>query len=126
MNLIDCMVVEDKGRLCFSFDSVSVPVPPHASKVKGLTPPPAHVKLGIRPTQISVSHEPTGDEDLQAEVYVLEPLGGLSILTIKLGSNRVRIRVSAGFSAQIGDPVCVRMNPDKIRVFHASSGQRLV
>ncbi|MDI7247031.1 MAG: ABC transporter ATP-binding protein [Bacillota bacterium] len=126
MNLIGCVATQLDGSLCFASDAFSLRVPSHAVDcVRGMTLP-RQVRIGIRPTHITVELRPAGEDSVRAEVYVLEPLGALSILTVKLGADLVKIRVPEDFSAEIGDQVWLRFAEEKIRVFDAESGHRLV
>lgn len=125
MNLIGCVATQLDGSLRFTSDAFSLQVPPHAAALLQGMALPRHVRIGIRPTHIAVDLHPVGESTVKAEVYVLEPLGAVSILTVKLGADLVKIRVSEDFSAEIGDEVWLRFAEDKIRVFDAESGHRL-
>ncbi|MEW5865763.1 MAG: ABC transporter ATP-binding protein [Bacillota bacterium] len=126
MNLISCRVTQLDGSLSFESETFSLRVPPHAVPLLQNLATPRDVRIGIRPTQIAVDFRPTAPDSLKAEVYVLEPLGAVSVLTVRLGASLVRIRVSEDFRAEIGDEVWLRLAQDKIRIFDAASGKRIV
>lgn len=125
MNLVSCLLDDSQGRLHFSFESFSIPVPPHARHLSKLLPSSANVRIGFRPTHVEVSRLPAGPGYLKGEVYVLEYLGGVSILTVTIESSRVKVAVAAEFQATIGDPIWIRILDEKIRVFDGRSTQRI-
>jgi len=122
MNLMSTALQSIDGELYFMSDSFKLKVPPHIERVLRSSNLSGHVKLGIRPTHITVNRQSDGSDSHRAEVYVLEPLGSIGVLTVKLGHDLVKIRVSEDFTAEIGDYVWLRFATDRICVFDAESG----
>src|SRR5712664_1629767 len=78
--------------------------------------------LGFRPehSQITMRGAPTS---FAAEFYVVEPLGSETLVSVKVGADRVNVRVWAGFEGQIGDQCGVRPDTSRIVLFEKESGQ---
>jgi multiple sugar transport system ATP-binding protein len=87
--------------------------------------PSGPVTLGFRPEHATVV--PAGAANaLRAEVYVVEPLGPETLVTVRVGSDIVSVRAPAGFTSTIGEPCAVLPDPEQIHLFDQQSGTSLV
>ena len=77
--------------------------------------------LGVRPSNISVSKEKSGSQDIQAEVYAIEPLGSETILDLKVGDDIVKAVVLPTFTPSIGDNVWLAIDMNRMHVFDKQS-----
>ena len=69
--------------------------------------------------------EATASGSLAGEIYVVEPLGNETLVTIKLGDALVNIRQPADFSMPIGSPCGVRPTARHLHLFDAETGEAL-
>ena len=127
MNVIRCELKQDSGKLMFTSMDMCMPVPGTLLAAVSKLPGKGEVHMGIRPTHITVYHDRSqaGIDAIRAEVYVLEPLGGVAVLTVKIGQSLVKIRVSDEFEARIGDSVWVEFAHDRLHAFDAATGLRV-
>jgi multiple sugar transport system ATP-binding protein len=92
---------------------------------EGAAPPvPADgaVVLGIRPEAI---HWSQGLPGFQGMVEEVEPLGYESLVTIRSGNTFITLRVDAGTTLSIGDPMTVTVEASGFHWFDAATGTRL-
>ena len=82
------------------------------------------VKLGFRPEHATLA-EPTASGALPGEIYVVEPLGNETLVTIALGDALVNIRQPADFSMPIGNRCGVRPAARHLHLFDDSTGEAL-
>jgi multiple sugar transport system ATP-binding protein len=82
--------------------------------------------LGIRPSNVTVSNKKAGPQDIQAEVYAIEPLGSETILDLKVGDDIVKAVVPPTFTSRIGDNVWVAIDMNRIHLFDKQSELTLV
>ena len=82
------------------------------------------VKLGFRPEHATLA-EPTASGALPGEIYVVEPLGNETLVTIALGDALVNIRQPADFSMPIGSRCGVRPAPRHLHLFDDKTGEAL-
>ena len=109
MNLVDGAV--EAGR--FRRPEGSFPVANGASG--------AHV-FGFRPEHAQIT--PRGAEDaFTGEIYVVEPLGSETLVSVKVGDDRVNVRAPADFKGQIGDQCGVRPDAGRTVLFDKESGR---
>ncbi|MEA4884146.1 MAG: ABC transporter ATP-binding protein [Clostridia bacterium] len=126
MNLLPCSLVHKDGGVHFDSQWFSMPVPESILPAIGRMPNSGEVHIGIRPGDIRVTNEPAKGRGFRAEVYVLEPLGGVAVLTVKIGGSLWKIRVSDEYTANIGDVVWIELAQDRLHVFDAASGLRII
>ena len=81
-------------------------------------------KLGFRPEHGELV-EPATVGSLAGEIYVVEPLGNETLVTINLGSGLVNIRQPADFAMAVGTRCAVRPIARHVHIFDAETGQAL-
>jgi multiple sugar transport system ATP-binding protein len=109
MNVIEGEVA-DGG---FRHATGTVPLP--AATVRG------PVKLGFRPERAAMG-EPGAPGSLRGEVYVVEPLGNETLITVSLGGDLVNLRAAAGVEPAIGTPVGLVPDPARVHLFDTTTG----
>src|SRR5260221_5611302 len=110
MNLLDGAVAG--GR--FQRPEGSVPVDDGPASDKRV--------LGFRPEHAQITMRGAVDT-FAAEVYVVEPLGNETLVSVKVGANRVNVRAASGYQGQIGDECGVRPDAARTVLFSKESGE---
>jgi multiple sugar transport system ATP-binding protein len=84
----------------------------------------SEVLVGIRPHDIDVV---PADGDASATVEIVEPLGAVTLIHIRVDAagERVRIVVPAELRPAVGDRVSFRLRRDRLHVFERSTGRRI-
>ncbi|MFQ6067752.1 MAG: ABC transporter ATP-binding protein, partial [bacterium] len=72
--------------------------------------------FGIRPEDISLSRERRANY-IQAEMDVMESMGSLNIVSLKLGGHILKVKTDPDFEARPGDPLWVDFAQEKIHIF---------
>jgi multiple sugar transport system ATP-binding protein len=80
--------------------------------------------LGIRPEWIEIGSKKMNGK-VEAEIYVVEPLGASKIVDLKVGNDLIKARTSADFDVKIGDRVWVGFNEKKVHFFDKGSGDAI-
>ncbi len=83
-----------------------------------------HVKIGIRPRDISLSKKMEPDS-FKASVYLVETLGEANIVTLKVGDYMINAVASPGMFS-IGDEVWVKFNVDRLYFFDGKTEKSLL
>jgi multiple sugar transport system ATP-binding protein len=98
----------------------------HAGGAIPLASPPVRgpVKLGFRPEQAEIA-DPGTPGSLAGEIYVVEPLGNETLVTVRLGEERLNVRAHADFSRQVGEQCAVRPTDGRVHLFDNDSGDSL-
>jgi multiple sugar transport system ATP-binding protein len=86
--------------------------------------PAGPVKLGFRPEHAALV-EATASGSLAGEIYVIEPLGNETLVTVALGDALVNIRQPADFSMPIGTRCGIRPAARHLHLFDDKTGEAL-
>ena len=78
-------------------------------------------KLGFRPEHAAMVAAGAANS-LRGEVYVVEPLGNETLITIAIGDELVNLRAAAGVEPVIGSPVGIEPDRAHLHLFDATTG----
>jgi multiple sugar transport system ATP-binding protein len=76
--------------------------------------------IGIRPENIAFH---TKEGDLIGEVYVVEPLGFETVVTVKVNTSSLRVLVFEDVPYKSGDKIFLKLRKDKLHVFDESGAR---
>jgi multiple sugar transport system ATP-binding protein len=82
------------------------------------------VKLGFRPEHAEFA-DLGGRDVLEGEIYVVEPLGNETLVTVRLDGQLLNIRAPAGFDRPVGERCAVRPALGQAHLFDMQSGDAL-
>jgi multiple sugar transport system ATP-binding protein len=80
------------------------------------------LELGVRPEDLSIGGAPD-QPGLAGLVYAVEPLGDRSLVDIKLGEGLVKVRARPTVSFEVGEPLRVGIDMDRVHLFDAETGE---
>jgi multiple sugar transport system ATP-binding protein len=77
--------------------------------------------LGVRPENVSFADS----SPLRGQVIGAEYLGTTQIVTVTTAGGQVKSRLPSGKAVQVGEMVGLKLQPDKLSLFDAVSGEAL-
>jgi len=79
--------------------------------------------VGIRPSDIRIAGK--GEKAIASTIHLLEPLGDITIVSVQAGGEILRMVVPEANANGMkpGDPAAIVIDPDKLHIFRAASGQ---
>jgi multiple sugar transport system ATP-binding protein len=83
------------------------------------------VLVGIRPEDLTVGHGPSPEGSALGRVYVVEPMGAETWVTVEVAGQRVIGRAPADFSARSGELVWLKHEDTKVLLFDAKTERRI-
>jgi multiple sugar transport system ATP-binding protein len=120
INLLDCRLDDAAGMLVG--DGWKLPLPISLrERLRGNTSGKQLV-LGIRPEDVDLRNRAAGDEDFDAQVFVIEPLGDRTIVDMQIGKTTVKVKVDPNFTAKIGDTLALHFDSQRFHLFDQSTG----
>jgi len=122
MNLLEGALVENAGAVGFRHAAFGVPLPPALRVRLGANARRERVVLGLRPAEIRVA---AGTDGTRGEVWVWEPLGKHGILSVRMGSDVVKVKVAKDGSWTPGAAVALDMSATEPVLFDAVTGSVL-
>ena len=111
MNLVEGGIAETRFRV----DGIAI-APVYASPRDGLV-------LGVRPEDLKLTA--SGEGDFDAPVYASELTGESVLVTVEVGGNRIATKADRQRRNAIGEWVGIAVDPSRIYLFDAASGERL-
>ena len=124
MNFLEGDLARMNGSIVFRSDQFQYPLPSELASRLGSVAS-NDVTLGIRPEAIDVAKESPGPDWQEGVVYIEEPIGSDSYLTIDLLGRLVKARTTPDLQTGPGAKVHVRFNPKKLHAFDGQSGDAL-
>ena len=82
------------------------------------------VTLGFRPEHATLV-ESARNGALPGEVYIVEPLGHETLVTVKVGTELMNVRMPASFAPPIGASCWISLEPSNVHLFNANSGEAI-
>jgi multiple sugar transport system ATP-binding protein len=79
------------------------------------------VVLGLRPEDIHIHKEKPKERSVQAQIYVIEPLGNETIVDIEIGGNVIKVLAESDFSGTSNQDVWITFNNHKLHLFDEKS-----
>ncbi len=123
MNFLDAQVQRENGSVGVAIGGYQLE--PHALMQPILKPYDGKaIVVGIRAENMETLAEPVADA-LKVSVLVVEPLGSQNLLTVKIGSNIVKVATHPSFAVAPDQDVWLRFPADKIRWIDRDNGQVL-
>jgi len=125
MNFFNCNLIE--GVPCsLDIGEFRYPLPEHVAEAAKKCTSDMCI-LGVRPQDVLVYKDAKRKKGLiKAVLDVIEPLGDVMILNLKVGDYLVKAVVSPDFEAELGDELWIEFSAKKIHIFDKKTGATLV
>lgn len=124
MNFIDCSFVRKDERAFLDAGTFSMDISEFADTVKEKCS--GELVLGIRPEDIWVQRNRPEGESVEADVYIVEPLGSEVIVDLKLGDNLLKARSPADVNVDLGDKVWLSFRKNKMHIFDKKTENAII
>ena len=125
MNFLQGMCVKEGERYSLTSDSIRLELPARVGELGRKGRLPEQLTLGIRPFYLSVAFERKDGYNLPAQVFVVEPLGDMGIVSVDLDQTRFQVVVAPGFHAQPKQTVWLALDQDHMLLFDTKTGRAL-
>lgn len=120
-NLIEVSLTRSGGSTNLDSPGLHVVLPPGLS-AKVVSRPEGKYLFAIRPEDINPRNSQSAGT-VECVVELVEPLGGSSILDLRVGSSMIRAVVDPSFKASVGDRVWMDVDFEKARLFDARTDE---
>jgi multiple sugar transport system ATP-binding protein len=84
------------------------------------------ITIGVRPQDITLAPKRTSDEDFEAEVYAVEPLGNETVVDLRVDDKILKVVASHTFESRITDEVWASVNKKRMHLFNKSDGKAVL
>jgi len=121
MNFLTAVLEEAEGKLFVRGSRFSLPLPEaiaHKVRFRGTS---HTVIMGIRPEDITI-----GQGEIQGEIYVVEPLGKDTLVTVNIGGEIIKVIAPSSFRANPREHIRLAFFTEKIHLFDKETGKSLL
>jgi ABC-type sugar transport system ATPase subunit len=125
MNLLDCEYRPEGGRHVLSYNGITIEVPSHVEALAQSGEVPKLVTLGIRPFYVDIGFEKSARHAIPAEVFVVEPLGDMTVVSVDVLEMRLQVAAAPDFRAQPKQTLWLAFDPAHTLLFDAETGHAL-
>jgi multiple sugar transport system ATP-binding protein len=125
MNFFDCSLTEPNGEYVLDAGEFKYRLDQDTYRMVKDGAASSELIIGVRPEDINVQIT-NGKETIEAEVYVVEPLGSENVVDVKIGSSLVKALAPPSLALDIGQKVCLELNKEKTHVFDKKTGKTIL
>jgi multiple sugar transport system ATP-binding protein len=125
MNFIDCSFVSKDGKAFLDAGTFTLDVSELAAIIKEKSTS-SELVLGVRPEDTLVQADRPRGDAVEAEVYVVEPLGAQIIIDLRVGENILKAESPEGLLPSVGDRVWVSLRRNKLHIFDKKTEKAIV
>ena len=123
LNLLEGDLVSGADGLCLRHHAFALPLPARLQQRLATARHATRAVLGLRPAEIGLAV--AGVTGVPARVWVWEPLGRYGILSVRLGEDMVKLKVSRGLRFHPGDTVSLDLHGAEPLLFDPAGGTAL-
>lgn len=125
MNFIPCQLMPKGESLDLKFNGHHLPLPGSLEDFEVEGNQAEDVIVGIRPFYIDLQKERTDKQSIRAEVYVVEPMGDSTVVSLEAVDKRLQVVVEDEVPLEAGEDVWLSFDPAHILIFDIESEKRL-
>lgn len=123
MSFIPVQIVREQGKLCLKGPGLWFRANSHMSQLLG-NRVGQDVLLGVRPEHLSLVSQ-TSEEGLTGTVEVVEPLGAITEVYVRVGNQLVSARVESHRPVKIGETLKFQVDNERVHAFAMETGELL-
>jgi multiple sugar transport system ATP-binding protein len=125
MNLFECILSEKAGQSYLESKLFKLNITEFAELIRHKAAG-SELILGIRPSDFEIHAERTGEDFIQGEIYVLEPMGAALVIDVKIGEELVKVKVPGSLSLEPGTKVSLAFDKAKMHIFSKKTKETIV
>jgi ABC-type sugar transport system ATPase subunit len=125
MNFLGCAYHQEGGRHVLSHNGITIEMPSQSQALAQRGAIPQGVTLGIRPFYIDIGLEKSARHTIPAEVFVVEPLGDMTVVSANVLETRLQIVTAPDFRAQPKQTLWLAFDPAHTLLFDTETGHAL-
>jgi len=127
MNLLSGTLRREADVLIFEHEAMNQPLPPELDRRIQQGTHDSAIVLGIRPAAINLHDRdrPANGVTISAQVYAWEPFGKYAIVSVKIGSDLVKIKTSRTRPFEINTTIPLSLDADRLVAFDEGTGNAI-
>ena len=116
MNLFECALSERKGQTLLESSVFKLNITGLAELIRSKASGNDLI-LGVRPSDLKIHAQKPSEECIEGDIYVLEPMGAVVVVDVKVGNELVKVKVPGSISLEPGTKVWLTFEKEKMHIF---------
>jgi len=116
MNLFECALSERKGQTLLESSVFKLNITGLAELIRSKASGNDFI-LGVRPSDLKIHAQKPSEECIEGDIYVLEPMGAVVVVDVKVGNELVKVKVPGSISLEPGTKVWLTFEKEKMHIF---------
>lgn len=125
MNFLECEYAQEDGSSILKHNGMRIEPPPQIEPFDKRGEVPKNVVLGIRPFYIGISYEKSSRHTIPGEVFVVEPLGDMTVVSVDVQKMRLQVVSEPEFRAEPKQKLWLSFDPAHTLLFDAETGKAI-
>ena len=117
MNLFDCLLQSENSEVTLRMGSHGIALPQELATKLQQRKTTGDCRAGIQPTNIHVAMEKTESSSIPAELYLTEPLGRYTIVTVRVDPVLLKVKMRGQLGVKEGETVWLSFDADRFHFF---------
>jgi multiple sugar transport system ATP-binding protein len=126
MNFLECHYVQDGDDRYLSHKHLRFELPPQALSLAQRGELPPQFTLGIRPFYVGIRLEQDRRHNIPSEVFVVEPMGDMTVVSVKVNDTRLQVVTDPDFRALPHQNAWLSFDPEHTLLFDTQTEKALV
>lgn len=129
MNFLKCEYRQDNGRRylqTIASPDIKTPLPPQMDALAQADELPPKVTIGVRPFYVDISLTQTDTHTIPATVFVVEPLGDSTVVTVDVADTRMQVVADPDFRVNEQATVWLSFDPARTQLFDTATEDALL
>jgi multiple sugar transport system ATP-binding protein len=123
MNLLAGCLGDDRGGLWFRHPAFALLLEEPLRKRLESTSAQRQIIVGVRPSGIHLVDDSGTKEGVPGEIYVCEPLGKCSIVSVRIGNDLIKVKTDGYMDYRSGQLVRLHFRGSEVMAFDQASGR---
>jgi multiple sugar transport system ATP-binding protein len=125
MNFVEGRMTMIDGKAYLQHNSIRIEIPESFTKNSHGGSLPEEVVLGFRPYHANLDKNAKTAENIPGKIFVVEPLGDITVASIQLGDFRVQVVTPLSYRANPGEEVSISLEPAHLLLFDKKTGKAI-
>jgi multiple sugar transport system ATP-binding protein len=121
MNFLNCEFVQENEQDFLKYNGLMMDMPPQYQPLIQKAEIPKRVILAVRPFYIDIGLEKSTRHTIPAEVFIVESLGDISIVSVDVLETRLQIVTQPDFRAEVKQQIWLAFDPSRTVLFDAET-----
>jgi len=125
MNIIKCVLEREEGTTKARFSAFMVDLSKYSDCLKDFSSG-EELLFGVRPSDITILTNRTARNEIEAQVYTLEPWGADTVVNLRVGDDIIKVKAPSTLKLDADQKVHLEFSKEAIHLFNAKTEETIL